>query len=624
MCGIAGVISPIALEQPQIAALRRMNQALSRRGPDDEGYFIGSKVALAMRRLSIIDIAGGHQPMRDEQDQLAVVCNGEIYNYLELRDDLRRAGYSFRTNSDVETVLALYRKSGPSCMEAMRGMFAFALWDAAQEKLLLARDRFGEKPLYLHRDAAGRVWFASEMKALLAGIPGHKSLPVCPEAVHLFMVYQYVPEPRTMLSDVTKLPSGHFLELSPQMLAERAGLPESRAYWRYTEAAPLAGDAPALVRERLEQAVRLTLRSDVPVGISLSGGIDSSIIAALSRRFHGGALHAFSVGYEGRPRNDERALAQRLAQELEMPFFDVELTTRGFASAFPRLVFDMDDPIGDIAAYGYHSVSALARQHGVPVLLSGLGADELFWGYEWVRKAVRKTLTKAANTPRGWIARRLSASPSRAIFYDTQEWMRDAASATERIMTPAAAGQIASSAWTRYFESDDWGHVPLWLSDILNRTWLTSNCLALSDRVSMAHSVEARLPFLDAGLVDAVTGMRRGGLEDWKSGHKQLLIAAVRDLLPAEVLGRRKRGFTPPVNEWMETAGRRYGSLLEGGSLARRGIFRSDAARVTRSPQPAGFAYRALLLELWVRLLVDGEDPSDITQSAASRCPVKL
>jgi asparagine synthase (glutamine-hydrolysing) len=616
MCGIAGIIAPSLLHEPQIAALRRMNRALSHRGPDDEGYFIGPRIGLAMRRLSIIDLAGGHQPIRDAGEKLAVVCNGEIYNYLELKAELVQEGYGFQTNSDVETILALYRKKGARCLDDLRGMFAFALWDAERETLLLGRDRFGEKPLYLHRDAAGRLWFASEMKALLAGLQSGASLQVSREAVHLFMVYQYVPEPRTLFTGVEKLPAGHVLEISPNSLATSSGIPASQPYWTYSQAAPVTGKPAELVREHIEDAVRLTLRADVPVGISLSGGIDSSIIAALARKYHAGELKAFSVGYEGRPPSDERLFARELAGKLDMPFFDVELSTSDFGTSFPRLVFDMDDPIGDIAAYGYHAVSALAREHGVPVLLSGLGADELFWGYEWVRKAVRRSVTKRAKGPFGWASRLINGNPRRAVFYDTQTWMRDAVPAIDALMTPDAVGAVTPGLWTSYFESDDWGEVPLWLLDVLKRTWLSSNCLPLADRMSMAHSVEGRLPFLDYRLSDLVTGLRRGGLEDWRGEHKELLINAVRDLLPAAVLHRVKQGFTPPVHEWMTEVQTRYGTLLEDGSLVRRGIFRSDAAQAMHAHQPPGFNYRAILLELWMRIFVEGEKPLDLARVA--------
>ncbi|MDH5222266.1 MAG: asparagine synthase (glutamine-hydrolyzing) [Betaproteobacteria bacterium] len=616
MCGIAGIVSPTPLEEQQLVALRRMNRAMTRRGPDDEGYFIGTRVALAMRRLSIIDIVGGHQPIQDKDQDLVIVCNGEIYNYLELRAGLGGNDYAFRTNSDVETILPLYRAKGLRCLEDMRGMFAFALWDARDERLILARDRFGEKPLYLHRDAAGRLWFASEMKALLAGIGGGDSLALSPEAVHLFMIYQFIPEPGTMFAGVSKLPAGHVMEISPGQLASTSGMPASHPYWTYANAPSRAGNAAALVRESIEDAVRLTLRSDVPVGISLSGGIDSSIIAALCRKFHSGEMKAFSVGYPGRPASDERLHAEAFAKRLDMPFFDIELSTDGFASSFPQIVHDMDDPIGDIAAYGYHAVARLAREHDVPVLLSGLGADELFWGYPWVRDAVKASIAKRAAGPRGLFKRLLDRNPRRAVFYDSLPWMRAAVPSTKKLMTPAASEAVSGNLWTSYFEADDWGCVPIWLLDVLNRTWLTSNCLALADRVSMAHSVESRLPFLDSNLADLVTGLRRGGLKDWESGHKRLLTDAVRDLLPAEILNRIKRGFTPPFEEWMGAIQDRYGPLLENGSLVNRGIFRDNVARMMQQRNPAGFAYRATLLEVWMRLFVEGQEVSDLARRA--------
>ena len=604
------------LEEQQLVALRRMNRALTHRGPDDEGYFISTRVALAMRRLSIIDISGGHQPIEDKGQDLVIVCNGEIYNYLELREGVGANDYEFHTHSDVETILPLYRAKGIRCLEDMRGMFAFALWDARAERLILARDRFGEKPLYLHRDSAGRLWFASEMKALLAGIGGGASLELSPEAVHLFMIYQFIPEPRTMFAGVSKLPAGHVLEISPDQLASTPGVPVSHPYWTYADAPMRTGDAAKLVRESIEDAVRLTLRSDVPVGISLSGGIDSSVIAALCRKFHSREMKAFSVGYPGRPASDERLLAEAFAKQLDMPFLDIELSTDAFASSFPQIVLDMDDPIGDIAAYGYHAVSHLAREHDVPVLLSGLGADELFWGYQWVRDAVKASIAKRGTSPSGFVKRLLDRNPRRAVFYDSLPWMRAALPSTKKLMTSAASQAVPDDLWTSYFESDDWGFVPIWLLDVLNRTWLTSNCLALSDRVSMAHSVESRLPFLDSNLVDLVTGLRRGGLKDWEGGHKPLLIDAVRDLLPADILSRTKRGFTPPFEEWMGAVQDRYGHLLENGSLVSRGIFRKDAAGRLRQRTPAGFAYRATLLEVWMRLFVEGQEVSDMVRSA--------
>lgn len=612
MCGIAGVISPVPLDEEMRAAVRAMNVAMGHRGPDDDGYFFDSHVALAMRRLSIIDVAGGHQPLHSADGTAVVVCNGEIYNYVELQKELAAQPYRFSSNSDVETILPLYQRTGRDCLRRLRGMYAMALWDRTGRKLLLARDRLGEKPLYLHQDSKGALWFASEMKALVAGL-GSARFSLSAYSAYLFMVYQYVAEPRTMFEGICKLPAGTFLELSPEELrSTRIDAASGRPYWRYLDAAPRTGDPVPQVRAALEDAARITLRSDVPVGISLSGGIDSGLVAALARKFSDGELKAFSVGYPGRPQNDERDMAQKLARQLDMPFFDVELSPEAFVAEFPQLVYDMDDPVGDIAAYGYHAVSALAREHGVPVLLSGIGADELFWGYEWVRRAVEKSIEKRSRRTPAWLARLLGVEPDRAVFFDLLDWVRQSAPVAHDLLQGDAARTVPERAWTTFFEAADWGDIPLWLLDVHNRTWLASDCLALSDRMSMAHSVESRLPFLDFELTDLVTGLRKAGLDDWRRPHKWLLIEAIRDLLPAEVLLRPKRGFTPPVMDWMDAIVRTYSPLLEGGSLVRHGILDPRIAGVLPGRHPVGLAYRVVLLEIWARQFADGVGPSEL------------
>jgi asparagine synthase (glutamine-hydrolysing) len=615
MCGIAGVISWEPLTESEHQAVARMTRTMVRRGPDDEGYYRDEHVSLGMRRLSIIDVAGGHQPIHSDTGDEVVICNGEIYNFVELRESLIPDGYRFSSRSDVEVILPLYQRHRSDCARWMRGMFAFALWDKARRRLLLGRDRLGEKPLYLYQDADKRLWFASEMKALLAGLEGRERPSTSAQSAYLFLIFQYVPEPATMFEGVTKLPAGHVLEVAVDDLP--AGLPASRAYWNYLAAPPVSGDPVATVRGLLEEATTLTLRSDVPVGIALSGGIDSSLIAVLARRHHAGPLAAFSVGYPGRPDNDERASAMALARSLDMPFHDIELSETAFEDVFAQLVFDMDDPVGDIAAYGYAAVSRLSRDHGVPVLLSGLGADELFWGYQWVRDAVRRN-TGAARLGRLPLIGPL-LSPARPTFYHTLDSMRRAASATTALMNPAALAGVPRDHWRSYDQVEVDDDLPLRLLEVQNRDWLASNCLALGDRLSMASSVEMRLPFLDSALVDAVTGLRRGGLNDWAMTHKWLLIEAIRDWVPAEILQRRKRGFTPPVVQWMDAVIRRFGRLVERGALYRSGIVLQEASEAVHRARPPGFGYRLTLLEVWARLFIDGMSPVEVAAAAGSR-----
>jgi asparagine synthase (glutamine-hydrolysing) len=613
MCGIAGVISPLQLTDEEVASVGRMNQCLVHRGPDSEGSFRDSHIALAMRRLSIIDLVGGMQPLFNETKSLAVICNGEIYNHVELRDELRRKGHTFASGSDAETIVHLYEERGLDFLSALRGMFAIALWDREQQRLILARDRMGEKPLYWHRDRRGRIWFASEMKSLLLSLDDGRPA-LSPEAINLFLTYQYVPEPRTMFEGIEKLPAGHLLEI-------RAGAPGAatpRSYWSYLAPRSSSGDLIDSVRAELEEASRIMGRADVPVGIALSGGIDSTVVAALAARTYPGTLQAFSVGYPGRPQTDERLAASQYARNLGVPFFDAELGEEDFVQTFPRLVWAMDDPIGDIAAYGYYAVARLAREHAVPVLLSGLGGDELFWGYEWVRDAVRRT---EQQRPRGWwewlktrAGRGAAGGRRRMVFYDLHEELRSGDARAREMMVPDVAARVTAGLWTSYFETSQWDRIALRLSDVLNRTWLVSNCLALADRTTMAQSIEMRLPLLDVPLIELVSGFRQTGLDDWRMPHKWLLIEAVKDLVPAEILSRRKQGFTPPCNEWMQAVRRVYGFMVADGSLVRRGILNKRAVEEVAATAPDSFAYKMILLEMWSRLYVERHTVDDIAE----------
>src|SRR4026209_2144415 len=308
MCGIAGIISEAPTTPAEIAGVKRANSRLTHRGPDGAGEFTDDHVMLAMRRLSIIDLDGGWQPLYNEARSLALVANGEIYNFVDLRERLEGLGHRFNTHSDCETILHLYEEYELDFVQHLRGMYAFALWDTKRKRLILARDRMGEKPLYLY-ETNGRVLFASEMKALLAS--GLVPFELDPTSVNLYFHYQYVPEPRTPLKGVRKLDAASLVivDVDPWRI-------EERRYWRMEDAPTLEGDPATLIREQLETVSKIVIRSDVPVGISLSGGLDSSAIAALAARQYPGTMLAFSIGYPGSLANDESPDARALADEL--------------------------------------------------------------------------------------------------------------------------------------------------------------------------------------------------------------------------------------------------------------------------------------------------------------------
>jgi asparagine synthase (glutamine-hydrolysing) len=635
MCGISGIISRDGVTPEDRARVGAMSRALAHRGPDDSGVYNAPHVALASRRLSIIDIEGGRQPLYNEDRSLALVANGEIYNHAELRRRLGGRGHRFTTGSDCETILHAYAEYGAACVEHLRGMFAFALWDNARRRLVLARDPMGEKPLYLY-EREGRLLFASEMKALLRS--GEVPFELDPEAVDLFFHYQYVPEPGTAVRGVRKLDAARLLvvEAEPWRV-------EERCYWRMDDARPLDGDAPTLIREQLEAVGELITRADTPVGVALSGGLDSSAVAAVAARQRPGELHAFSVGYPGRPEGlDERDEAQALARHLGLPFHEVEVEAEEVVEFFPELNYWRDDPVADYSGHAYYAVMRKARERGVPVMLQGQGGDELFWGYPQLRQAAAETFEKEAlrggglTAPLRYLAPAAPASLSRAglsawardlggarsgwrrmrghraspagrlVFYDLSPDYRAAAEGVGVLYGGQFAEQLSpDGAASRFTLPLPWPRVDVTLTRLISDTYLRANGVAQGDRLAMASSVELRLPLLDRRLVETVVGLRKSRT-DVRLPPKDWLRRAVEGLLPEWVLKRPKRGFAPPVGEWHGALFAAYGESLCGGHLVQSGVLNPEAARLlARGPFPEGLtsplSFKALVLEQWCR-----------------------
>jgi asparagine synthase (glutamine-hydrolysing) len=589
---------------------------------------------LAMRRLSIIDLDGGWQPLYNEDRSLALVANGEIYNFIELRRRLESQGHRFNTNSDCETILHLYEEHGLDFVQHLRGMYAFALWDSKRKRLVLARDRMGEKPLYLY-ETKGRLLFASEIKALLAS--GLVPFELDPAAVNLYFHYQYVPEPMTPLKGVRKLDAACLLtvDVDPWKV-------EERGYWRMDDAPPLEGDPATLIREQLETVSEIVIRSDVPVGISLSGGLDSSAIAALAARKYPGTMRAFSIGYPGRLENDERSDARALAGALGMPFHDAELTTSEMVSFFPELVYWRDDPIADIAGFGYYSVMKLAREQNVPVVLQGQGGDELFWGYGWVQAAAHASARKLerANNPVGTLPRYVDVnlpgglsrvqlaewahglgglresweslrrdrhtSPDQMVFYDLVPDFRASMLEAGALFTKSFGEQINGTTATSLFTfARPWPNIDVTLTRLICDTYLRENGVTQGDRLGMASSIEMRLPLLDHRLIETVIGLRKAHT-DVDQPPKAWFKAALRDVLPQDVINRPKRGFSPPVMEWHRALFAAYGGALADGYLRQSEILTKESAQhLSNGPFPdystTPLSFKALVLEQWCR-----------------------
>ncbi len=643
MCGIAGMVSHHRLTEANRVSVGSMNAALVHRGPDGAGEYNGDHVALAMRRLSIIDLNGGWQPLYNEDRSLIAIANGEIYNFVELRRELEGRGHRFTTDGDCETILHLYEEYGTDGIHHLRGMFAFALWDTTRQKLFLGRDRMGEKPLYLWEHNRTMV-FASELRALLNAMPRKPEFD--PISLDLYFHYGYVPEPRTPLLGIRKLPAGHFLSIDVNSWQV-----EEVCYWDMLNAPPLEGDPVEAIRAELDTISSIVIRSDVPVGIALSGGVDSGALAALTARKYPGTMHAFSVGYPGRPDNDERADAKRLADQLGLPFHDVELNTDELVRFFPELVGLTDDPIADIAGYGYYMISRLAREQGVPVLLQGQGGDELFWGYEWVRQCAIDSLTKqrliegpfwakwlaagaylpprprspslrawkhwAGTTLRGhgtgaerW-GRINNSYPDALIFMDQIAYFSQVPPLVKEFYAPSLHEKLPDRNAYRLFESPHpWTQIPVLLTRLISQTYLLENGIAQGDRLSMASSVELRLPLIDYRLVEIVIGHRKT-TPDHTLPRKTWLQRALQGILPDWVMNRPKRGFTPPM-EWFTQLLKTYGPQVQDGYLIQAGIANADTATRWFAPdRPAqldiNFLFKVLCLELWSRKVLSGE-----------------
>lgn len=634
MCGIVGILQRNTSTSPHLGPEHL--DRLRHRGPDGRGLFVDGPVALGHTRLSIIDLSDlGAQPMTSEDGRFTITFNGEIYNYLELREELAAKGMTFRSRSDTEVILAAYRIWGENCVDHFSGMFAFALWDKNTQRLFCARDRCGEKPLFYFRDGAQFV-FASELKCLLPLLPERPALN--PATVDMYLHFQYTPEPFTLLAGVHKLSAGHFLTIS---LGDWDATP--LRYWNIEDIPSRAGEPGVVVREKLEAAVALTLRSDVPVGVALSGGIDSAAIAALAAKHYPEPMHAFSVGYPGRPPYDERDQAKELAAQLGMIFHEVELPVDSFVDFFPQFVRLMDEPIADPAAFGHYSVPKAAADLGIKVLLTGIGGDELFWGYSWAPRAVdinrTRNMLTALPSPLRRIALSLAGHPLAAtaarwsgIAVDAGMFSAAACLKTPSdqplFMTTTADFSQAFALKTPVYGSAMIGMspdvpfastaigprsgdaLPAAVLRLLFETWLVSNCLALGDRVSMAVGVETRLPFLDRDLITAVMGLR-AAQPDHRLEHKAWLRTALSGILPSEVLNRPKRGFQPPVREWLYGVIERHYVKLLDGELVRQNILDARVMGAHALPTAATawpelfFLYKLVLLECWYRMIVD-------------------
>ncbi len=587
MCGICGIVSADGPPDPEVVA--RMSARLVHRGPDSDGLFRRGPVALAARRLSIIDLEHGAQPIGNEDGSVTVVQNGEIYNYRELKRELEAAGHRFATDCDTEVLVHLYEQYGDAFVERLRGMFAIAVWDERERRLLLARDRFGIKPLY-YRFLHGTLSFASELKALLEQ-PGF-SRRIEPRAMAAYLAFNSIPAPLTIFAEARKLPPGH-------LLAWRDGAIELRRYARpgpVPGQRPRQGSAPDLaeeLREVLRDSIRAHLVADVPVGVLLSGGVDSGGITALAAAESARPLKTFSIGFEESGFDElsrARLVAERFGTEHE------ELIVRPDAiELLPKLVESFDEPFGDSSALPTYLVSELASG-AVKVALSGEGGDELFGGYyTYVADLLAPRIGRLA-TLASPLIEALPSSDARVGFdYKAKRFARAAAlpplerhHGWKEIFSSERRRALLGAAdrgWDpldlyreRYAETS--GAPPLArMQDVDLGIYLVDDLLVKTDRLSMAHSLELRVPFLDQHVAEFAFGLPTR-LKVRGTAKKRLLRQALAPLLPGEVVQGRKQGFSIPIAAWLRGPLEPFArDVLATATLERQGCL--DPATVT-------------------------------------------
>jgi asparagine synthase (glutamine-hydrolysing) len=630
MCGIAGYVTvePASLQR---SILERMTDVIRHRGPDDSGFYQDEYASLGHRRLSIIDVAAGRQPMANEDQTLWISYNGEIFNHADLRPGLEKAGHRYATHCDTETILHAYEEYGPDCLERFRGMFAFVLWDTRARKLFCARDRLGKKPFYYYWD--GRLFaFASEIKALLR----HPAIsPRLEESLLAeYLSFGYISEERTLFSGIRKLMPGHSLVLD---VTSSRPEPQIRRYWEIP--APAVGedrnDASWIheCRERLEETVRLRLMSDVPLGMFLSGGVDSSAIAAIMKRQFAGPVKTFAVGYQ-EAEYTELSYAAHVARSIGADHHEVVVGMEDFFNALPRLIWHEDEPVTWPSSVSLYFVARLASRQ-VKVVLTGEGSDEMFAGYaryrfyalnqRWLRfyqlvpgplrRAVRSHVA-SSGLLNADLRRKLQhtfvgrGEDLESLYLDN---FYSAFSAVEQTrLFPALASASPYQNFRRYWDARS--SLPL-LERMLyadQKTYLVE-LLMKQDRMSMAASIESRVPFLDHHFVEFSARVPerlklRGG------EGKYIVKKAVEDLLPHDIIYRKKMGFPTPLRQWLldPRADALYAVLRARDGLLSAYIDSTALDRLLErhksgSEDATGRIWRLLNLQVWGDLFLGGK-----------------
>ncbi|WP_102335513.1 asparagine synthase (glutamine-hydrolyzing) [Salimicrobium jeotgali] len=555
MCGFIGVLRnvPRHMTDEEKLLFRKKNNLLTHRGPDEEGIYHNDYISLGFRRLSIIDLENGQQPLSYENDRYSLVFNGEIYNYIELREELQEEGYTFATESDTEVIAALFEAKREDAFRRLRGMFAILLWDKQEEMMYGARDPFGIKPMYYSVEEDG-TYFASEKKCLTFD---DDPVDVDEEALSHYLSFQYVPEPWTMTDSIRKVPAGHYFTQKP------GGAVTFAQYWRseFTPVIMEKGKWVHRVRDVMYDSVEKHMRSDVEVGSFLSGGIDSSLIVAMAKELHPG-LRTFSVGFE-REGYSEVDVAADTAEKLGVENHSYMISPEEYVQKLPKIMYHMDDPLADPACVPLYFVAREARRHST-VVLSGEGADELFGGYNIYREPQSlKAFTKIPRPVNYWLNRVASIMPEgvkgKSFLERGTTPLRDRYIGNAKMFEEKEKQELLRNhteppyqkvTETLFDAAKDYDYVHQ-MQHVDIHTWLRGDILLKADRMTMAHSLELRVPFLDKEVFDVAKNIP-ADLKIANGTTKHILREAAEGIVPDHVLDRKKLGFPVPIREWLK------------------------------------------------------------------------
>lgn len=631
MCGIAGKLYLAGQQPVDPDLIDRMLAAIAYRGPDGQGKYLSGPVGLGHKRLAIIDLSTGDQPMTNEIGTIWLVYNGEIYNFHELREELIQKGHTFRSTSDTEVILHLYEEYGPECVSRLRGMFAFALWDDASKTLFLARDRVGIKPLY-YLNTGKTLLFASEIKSLLCDPEAARA--VDPAAIHRFLTFLYLPGDRTLFTGIRKLEPGHYLIV-------KGGQLTCRRYWdlQFSPAADVGSLQQTCeeLRQLMGKTVREHMISDVPVGVLLSGGVDSTIVLSCAVQETSKRINTFTIGFDGEEFDDERPFARLAAERFGTDHHEITISPEEFSSFLPAYVRHMEEPVCEAPAIALYFVSKLARRH-VTVVLSGEGGDEAFGGYQTYRNLLSMERMKRVAGPLkgllgaglGWLGgvngfgkfkkyAPLCTTPLAAYYYSRVcTPFSFFNSNRQELCTPGfyasvddqASAQLVGDLFRQVEQHSSNQHLLNQMLYVDTKTWLPDDLLIKADRMTMANSLELRVPLLDHLVLEFAAGLpAHFKVKGWTT--KRILKEAFRERIPREVIERRKTGLPVPLRRWMrkDLAGYVQDVLLSQ-TARNRGYFNKGAVErlLQRNATDGALmkeVFSLLTLEMWHAEFVD-------------------